>query len=103
MSTRVASVVLGLKLLLCLRLRFGLGCGMVQHNEVVSRARALLALPHTFADRPPTWLPTLLDANMDALLAGAPSPDFGYLCFAPEAAEAMHWTPFQVRARPLER
>eukprot|EP00873_Tetraselmis_striata_P034776 jgi/Tetstr1/455040/TSEL_041896.t1 len=72
------------------------GCGMVQHNEIAHRARQLLALPLRWGDRPPEWLLTLLSENLGSLLAGAPAPDFGYVCFAHDAAEAMHWTPFQV-------
>lgn len=69
-------------------------CGMIQHNEIAHRALRLL--DH---GQPRPWLAPLLRRRMASLQAGAPAPDFGYVCFADrDAGEAMHWLPFQARS-----
>eukprot|EP00951_Prasinocladus_malaysianus_P026190 scaffold231729_cov46-Prasinocladus_malaysianus.AAC.1 len=73
------------------------GCGMLQHNEIVHRSMKLLDQPASWSGRPPDWVRDLLIKYPEEVQAGAPSPDFGYVCFHDHGAgEDMHWSPFQI-------
>ena len=74
--------------LLLLHLPFEIsGCGMVVHIDLTSRAL------NSF--KPDSTYPYVanLQRYQSYFVAGAPFPDWGYLCNNP-AGEATHWTPF---------
>lgn len=70
-------------------------CGLTTHSMVAHRARS-----YFFADAPnrPGYA-ALMTAHLDDLIAGAPFPDYLYLCGKDhDAGEQAHWPPFHAAA-----
>jgi len=83
----------------CALLQLAQGAGMTSHNVFAHRTSQFEYFGPASADFHPADFYGLAVDRLDAVQAGAPFPDYLYLCGDEhDAGEEAHWTPFQLAA-----